>query len=779
MASPDSHPRAPLRAGLCLILLVAAAGATPAQTGADGGAPVVMPALSVAPLCAPVGQEITLRVSGGVCFPDPRVEYQFDFGNGTLSEWLPGVPIEAPALATAAPRRAAPLPDPANDLAARRRDVERLLPAVREEGVLRVIVAFDGAAALDLSSAAVDRPREYRRLPLAAAAVDEEGLLRLADLDRVRRVWRDELRQPHLAETIPAIGAPTVWSFGSKGRGQAIAVLDTGVDGTHPMLAGRVVAEACFSTTDYGYRATSLCPLGRDYKEGAGSAAPCTLPGCEHGTHVAGIAAGSGAPLAGVAPEASIVAVQVFARFDDSRICGRSGSCVASFVSDQLAALDWLLDRHAGMGLAAVNMSLGGGISEFACDDLDPTAVAIEALREAGVPTVISAGNDRSRGASYPACVSSAVSVGAVDDTGRGAEFTNYGPLVPILAPGVGVRSSVPGGGVLSLSGTSMAAPHVAGTIALLRERNPAATFEEIVRALGTWTALPVDVRARYLSPRLHAARAWGAIEGEREAQVEHAWPSSTSNVDVRARARCAADPGSISDWSEPASIEFGTDPLRAYPPSFQAPLEPALTGDLARLTIWGGGVESYYCVDWVWVEVDWGDGTPGEILPPYAGYAQHRYRDAGTYSVRSRAHSVSEEGLVSVWSGPVQVQVDPAALPDYRASWRTLKRLCRGKGASLSCTMKGKLTVKNEGRDRAPGTFIEMQLRGASEAMHLERTGVVSLARGQSIDLRVSFSLPPGVRGSGNWIVAVLDPMADTRELDESNNEALYGPLK
>jgi hypothetical protein len=92
---------------------------------------------------------------------------------------------------------------------------------------------------------------------------------------------------------------------------------------------------------------------------------------------------------------------------------------------------------------------------------------------------------------------------------------------------------------------------------------------------------------------------------------------------------------------------------------------------------------------------------------------------------------------------------------------------------------MKGKLTVKNEGRDRAPGTFIEMQLRGASEAMHLERTGVVSLARGQSIDLRVSFSLPPGVRGSGNWIVAVLDPMADTRELDESNNEALYGPLK
>ncbi len=779
MASPDSHPGAPLAASLCLILLVAVAGAMPVQSGADGGVPVVTPVQPVAPFCAQAGRSVTLRASGGVCFPDPRVEYQFDFGDGSLSEWLPGVPIVAPAGTAVSTFLAASQSDPASDLAARRRDVERLLPAVREEGVLRVIVAFDGAAEPDLSSAAVDRPREYRRLPLATATVDEDGLLRLADLDHVRRVWRDEVRWPQLTETIPAIGAPLVWSSGSRGRGQTIAVLDTGVDATHPMLAGRVIAEACFSTTDLGFRATSLCPLGRDYKEGAGSAAPCALWGCEHGTHVAGIAAGGGSPLAGVAPEASIIAVQVFTRFDDRWLCGGKSPCVASFVSDQLAALDWLLDRHAGTGLAAVNMSLGGGLSEFACDDLDPTAAAIAALREAGVPTVVSAGNDYARGASHPACVSSAVSVGAVDDAGRFAGFSNRGPLVAIFAPGVGVRSSVPGGGVLSLDGTSMAAPHVAGTIALLRERDPAATVEEILRALGVPMSLAADAPARYGFPRLHTARAWSTIEDEREARVEHAWPHSTTATTVRARARCAADPGSTSDWSETASISVGTDPLRASPPQFRAPLEPPFAGDLATLTILGGSVWSSQCTDHVWVEVDWGDGTPGEILPPYAEYAQHRYRDPGTYSVRGRAHSVSEEGLVSAWSDAVAVEVDLGALPDYRASWLTLKRSCRGKGASLSCSMKGKLLVKNGGQDRAPGTFIEMQLRGAGEATHLERTGVVSLARGQSAELRVSFSLPAGVKGSGNWIVAVLDPLAETRERDETNNEAVFGPLR
>jgi subtilisin family serine protease len=109
---------------------------------------------------------------------------------------------------------------------------------------------------------------------------------------------------------------------GYAGAGTSVAILDTGVLKTHPFLAGRVIAEACFSTTDSGYGSTSLCPGGATSVIAPNSAMPCpvTVRSCNHGTHVAGIVAGNrltinGVDISGVAPDAKLISIQIYSRF--------------------------------------------------------------------------------------------------------------------------------------------------------------------------------------------------------------------------------------------------------------------------------------------------------------------------------------------------------------------------------------------------------------------------------------------------------------------------------
>src|SRR5439155_22771669 len=135
----------------------------------------------------------------------------------------------------------------------------------------------------------------------------------------VKQVWDDAIVRPILADSVPLIGADQAWSAGYDGNGTTIAVLDTGVDSTHPFLAGKVIEEACYSSTVAGTSST-VCPNGLDEQIGPGSAVPCPLDACLHGTHVAGIAAGNDMTSSqppGVAKAAHLMAVQVFSRIND------------------------------------------------------------------------------------------------------------------------------------------------------------------------------------------------------------------------------------------------------------------------------------------------------------------------------------------------------------------------------------------------------------------------------------------------------------------------------
>ncbi len=370
----------------------------------------------------------------------------------------------------------------------------------------RVNVVTKAREDLPAASSAGPVLQTLSRLPVVTLRADRAALERLLGQPGVVSVSEDRPVPPSLGESVPLIGADRTRAAGLTGAGSVVAVLDTGVAVNHPFLGGRVVAEACFSPSDPDYSATSLCPGGADEEEGPGSAdsesGPCANIelNCDHGTHVAGIVAGDGEGLeeadgSGVAPEAELVAVQIFSRFDTDDFCGPGASpCVLSFTSAQLAGLEKVLELSGELPIVAANLSLGGGRNTTACDT-DARKPVIDRLRAAGVTTVVAAGNNGYTDAiSAPACVSSAVAVGSTTDQDTISDFSNRGPLLDLFAPGTDIVSSVPGDTYDSLSGTSMAAPHVAGAFAVLRQAFPGAgpaELESMLKDSGRGIAYP------------------------------------------------------------------------------------------------------------------------------------------------------------------------------------------------------------------------------------------------------------------------------------------------
>ena len=352
-------------------------------------------------------------------------------------------------------------------------------------------------------------------IPFIAIEVDEAALTFLRNSPEVSSIEEDVPRPLALAESVPLIGGTAAWASGFSGTGQTVAILDSGVDKTHSFMSGKVVSEACYSTTNSQF--TSVCPGGVTESTSPGSGVNCSVSmnsDCAHGTHVAGIAAGKGISFSGVARDANIISIQVFSQ-------PVAGGRLGAFDSSIISGLQRVQELSVSFNVPAVNLSIGGAPSVTNCDSTSPSLkAAIDNLRSIGIATVIASGNNGSTdGISYPACISSAISVGSTDDGSLGttintvSSFSNSSSFLTLLAPGRFINSSVPGEIFQNFSGTSMAAPHVAGAWAVLRSKAPSATVYQVLQAL-TSTGLPVtDSRNGITKPRITVDAALNALE--------------------------------------------------------------------------------------------------------------------------------------------------------------------------------------------------------------------------------------------------------------------------
>ncbi len=242
------------------------------------------------------------------------------------------------------------------------------------------------------------------------------------------------------------IRADQVWAVGDTGQAIPVAILDTGIDSSHPEFSGRILQ--CHSEITN----TNAC----NDQNG-------------HGTHVAGIAGAAGCcavpndAAKGVAPALSFYIDQVL---------NKQGS---GTISGVIAGIDWSVAN----GGKVISMSLGTSpisTTEPNCDTVFPSlTTAINNAVVAGLTVVAAAGNSGTSGVGAPACISSTIAVGAVDSTDTIADFSSQGgPMTDhgIVAPGVNIYSTWLSGGYATLSGTSMATPHVSGTIALMLKAN-------------------------------------------------------------------------------------------------------------------------------------------------------------------------------------------------------------------------------------------------------------------------------------------------------------------
>jgi subtilisin len=404
-------------------------------------------------------------------------------------------------------------------------------------GPVRIIVSLESAPepraiaavqdeAINALSGLADAPVRFETLPAFAVTTTREGIDRLRRLPFVTGIRRDRLLQPMLNSTPLFVHADTLWFRGTEGYGWSVAILDTGVDTGHPFFTSRVNKEACFSTESTTLGATSLCPGRVSESAVPGSGLNCTVAsGCDHGTAVAGVAAGRHTQLSGMARSANIVSVQIYSLVSGITNCnGFASPCLRAFSSDAIRGLAHVLAlANSGTKIGAVNLSMGipvdQPIATSACDATEPELTqAIENLRAIGIPVVVSAGNSGSTtGVAFPACISRAIAVGASTKADQIWTATNRSPLVQLLAPGQailtsGLRNPVNGEPYITLSGTSLASAHVAGAWTLLRSTNPGASVDAVLQGLqATGTSIP-DAATGLAFPRINLADAEGSL---------------------------------------------------------------------------------------------------------------------------------------------------------------------------------------------------------------------------------------------------------------------------
>ena len=284
-----------------------------------------------------------------------------------------------------------------------------------------------------------------------------------------------------LAESIPFVGANIPYDLDYKGQDSYVVIIDTGVDSTHPFLQGRVALEACFA---------AKCPDGSNSMIGLGAAKPVHW----HGTHVAGIIAGSNSGFHGVAPQAKIIAINVFE------------SSGAAYDHDIIKALNWVTSISSQYSITSINMSLGGSKTfTTSCDAYIPEMTsAIKSLKDLNIATVIASGNSYAYGMSAPACISHSVSVAAVYTNSTSiTDFSNVSKYTTLSAPGFKITSSKLMGSYGTASGTSMATPFVAGAFAVYRSKFGVQSVDRVVSDFKSASKTSIDSYTNLSVPRL------------------------------------------------------------------------------------------------------------------------------------------------------------------------------------------------------------------------------------------------------------------------------------
>ncbi len=428
--------------------------------------------------------------------------------------------------------------------------------------------------------------KRFNDLPFLAIKVNRSVLETLRLSSNVDDIFEDELLSLSLAESVPLVGAPAAWANGFTGAGRTVAILDTGVDKYHQFLSGKVLSEACYSTNNTNNGASSLCPGGVPESVSFDSGLNCTgINGCDHGTHVAGIAAGTGGSFSGVAKDASIISIQVFSRFDNLGSCGGATPCIRAFTSDIMRGLERVYALRDSFNIAAVNLSLGGGRFMGNCDS-HPLKGIIDQLASVGIATVIASGNEGYADAiGSPACISSAISVGATGDGTRlsgdnVAPYSNSSSVLSLLAPGDSIVSSVPGGGFATFFGTSMASPHVAGAWAILKQQFPTASVSDILNELRTYGVRITDQRNGITISRINLNRSDPCLACT--AGFSNVTPVS-GDFDGDGKGDVAFWNGQTGEWriryssnGSTVSLSYGT----ALAPHFDVPVPQDYDGD-------------------------------------------------------------------------------------------------------------------------------------------------------------------------------------------------------